>query len=136
MVDAPPPVMRKSVPKIVPVGILHPVGVQLAEHVLKSPAGRVTVSLTRVDVEIRIVDAAIGMVNIDWLRRYVQIAEPNGRFCRIEVFGEIAAYAVKPFQLENVSVSTDSEPLRDIGVHDRHATGHGLHNSDVFAVRP
>jgi hypothetical protein len=101
-----------------------------------SPADGVTIGVARVDVEVWIVDAAVRVVNIDWFRCDVQVTEPNGRLHRIEFLGEMAAYAVKPFQLEGVFVGPDSESLRDIGVDDRKASDYSFKDSDIFAVRP
>ena len=136
MIDAPSPVVRKSVTEIVPISVLHPFEVEPPKHIMESPADRVTIGFARLDVEVRIVDAAIRVVDVDRFRRDIQITEPNGRLHRIEPLAEITADAMKPLQLEDVFVGPDSESLRDIGVDDREAIDYSLKDSDIFAVRP
>ena len=105
MVDAPAPIMCKSVPEVVPIGVLHAIRVELTKHISESPANRVTIRFACVNVKIRIVHAVIRMVNIDRLRRDVQITEPNGGHVRIESLPKVSAYLVKPFQLRYILIS-------------------------------
>ena len=79
VIDAPSPIVLKSVAEVVPIGILHAIGVEMAENVSKSPADGVAIGFACLDVKVRIVDATIRMVNIDRLGSNVQIADPNGR---------------------------------------------------------
>src|ERR1035438_4812564 len=121
MVDTPAPVVIERVAEIVPIGVLHAVGIELAEYIDESPPDGVPVSFARVDVKIGIVDAAIGVVHIDRFGRDIQIAEPDGGLAGIEPLTEIAAHAMKPFQLEHILVGADPVALRDISVDDGNA---------------
>lgn len=96
--------MCKSVPEVVPIGVLHPIRVELTKHISESPANRVTIRFACVNVKIRIVHAVIRMVNIDRLRRDVQITEPNSGHVRIESLPKVSARLVKPFHLRYILI--------------------------------
>ena len=82
MVDAPTPIVIEGVAEVIPVGILHAVRVKLPKDIDESPFHGVAVGLAGVSVEIGIVDAAVGVVDVDGLRGDIQIAQPNGRLRR------------------------------------------------------
>ena len=108
---------------------------EFPKHINESPADRVAIGVTCVDVEVRIVDPVIRVVNIDWLGSDVQIAEPNGRHRRVEPLAEIPAHAVKPLQLVDVLIGADFVSLRNIGINDGQTIDHSFEDTDIFAVR-
>src|ERR1039458_10467158 len=54
VVDAPSPIVREGIPEVIPVGVLHPVGVEFPKHINESPGDRVAIGVTCVNVEVRI----------------------------------------------------------------------------------
>src|SRR5947208_16448606 len=67
VVDAPAPVVVEGVAEIIPVGVLDTIGMELAEDVGEAPPQRFLVSVAGVDVEVDVVDTAVGMVDVDGL---------------------------------------------------------------------
>src|SRR5713226_1841620 len=107
MVDAPAPIVLKGAPEVIPVGVLHTVRMKLAEDVDKSPVTRVLVGIARINVEVDVIDAAVGMVHVDRLGSDVQIPQPNGGLGRIEVLLEITMDALEPLELQRVFIRRD-----------------------------
>jgi len=67
VVDAPAIVPREGIAEIVPVGVLNDIRVQFAKGVDEAPAYGFGVGVAGVDVEVGVVDALIGMVDINGL---------------------------------------------------------------------
>jgi hypothetical protein len=100
VVDAPGPVALKCVSEVVQIGVLDTVGVKRAEHVGEAPGGSPFEGVACVDVEIDVVDAVVGMVDVDGFRGDVQVAKPDGGFGGIEALFEIGTKIFKPLELE------------------------------------
>src|SRR6516162_2969928 len=103
---------------------------------MESPTEGVTIGLACIDMEVRVVEAVIRVVNIYRFGRDVQIAHPNGRLLWVEALRKVASYAVKPLQLIDVFVGPNPISLRHIRVNDRGAIDYSSEDSDILVVRP
>src|ERR1700680_2640721 len=102
MIDTPAPVVAKRVTKIVPVRVLHAFRMELAKNIGEAPGATFFVSVACVNVEINITDAAVGVINVDRLRRGVQVSDPQRGLAGIQVILDVTAEASEPFDLEGV----------------------------------
>src|SRR2546423_4525787 len=102
MIDSPAPVILKSVPEIIPIGVLDAVRIKLPEYVDESPGDCLLVGVPGIDVEIDVVHAPVRMVDIDRFRSHVQVSKPDGGLARIEMFFEIQMHSPEPLQFELV----------------------------------
>ena len=135
VVDAPSPIVPERIAEIVPVSILHAIRVEFSKHIGESPSDRVAVGFAGVNVKVRVIDATVRVLDVDGLRRDVQIAEPDRRQVRVKMLAEIPADAVEPLQLGDVLIGADLEALRNISIHDGNAADDSLHDPNIFAVR-
>ncbi len=134
MVNAPAPVVLQRIAEVIPIRVLNAVWVALTEEVDPTPIENFLEGFSRVDVKVRIVGAAVRVIDINGLRRDIEVAEPDGRLCRIEVLLEVASNAAEPRKLERVLVSRDILALRNVGVDYGNPVHHGLENACVFTL--
>ena len=92
-------------------------------------------SITRIDVEIRIVYAMVGMVDINRFGRNIQITQPDCWFLWIELGIEISAETSEPDVIRHVFVRRDLIALRHVGVDDRDAVDYRLNDPEVIVIR-
>src|ERR1035438_2056933 len=135
VIDAPSPVMVERIAEVIPVRILHAVRVQLPEYIYKAPRNSVPVSFAGVDMEIRVVNAPVRMVDIYRLGRDIQVARPDRRLGGIQSFAEITTHAVKPLQFKHIPVGAHLVSLWNVSIDDRYAFHHGLQDAHILAVR-
>ncbi len=67
MIDAPAKIALQRVSKVIPVGVLHTIGVELSKDVDEPPAHRLFVGGSGIDVEIYIVHTPLGVIDVDRL---------------------------------------------------------------------
>ena len=67
MIDAPAKIALQRVSKVIPVGVLHTIGVELSKDVDEPPANRLFVGGSGIDVKIYVVYSPVGMIYVNWL---------------------------------------------------------------------
>jgi len=71
VIDPPAPIVLKGAPEVVPVRVLDAIRVEFAEDVDETLVARCLVGIPRIDVEVDVIHAAVGMVHVDRLGRDV-----------------------------------------------------------------
>jgi hypothetical protein len=99
MIYAPSEVPLKSVSVVIPIRILDFIGVELAKHIDEAPCHGIFVRHASVDVEIDVVHALFGMIDVNWFGSDIQITKPDHRFVHIERNVKVGAKTAKPVKL-------------------------------------
>lgn len=134
VIDAPAEVALKGIAEIIPVGVLDAVGMKLTEDIDEAPGDGAGEGVAGIDVEVDVVDAVVGVVDVDGFGSDVHIAGPDGGGGGIEPLFEIGADALEPLELERVLVGADFVALGNVSIHDGDTGDDGLEDADVFAV--
>src|SRR4051794_19728288 len=79
VINAPAPIVLECISKVIPIRVLNAVGVKLSKGVGESPLNYLLKCIARINMEVDIVYSAVGMIDVNWLGGYVQVAEPNDR---------------------------------------------------------
>ena len=117
MVDTPPFVgIQGARLPVIPEGVLLPVRIELAEHVLESPRHCSRIRFSGRLVVADVLQMLFGTKDIHGARRHVHIAAPDGRIGRREVCPKIPEEAGEPSELVLILRGVDLEALGDIRV--------------------
>src|SRR5260370_25895966 len=96
VIDAPAKVALKCVSKVIPIGVLHTITMELSKDIGEPPTHCLLVGGSSIDVEIHVVYSPLGGIDGDWLGGDVLIPKPAPLLLGLELLFKIAAKASKP----------------------------------------
>src|ERR1700689_2715965 len=100
MVDAQPGVARVGVSEIIPECVDALAGMKRSQGVGPTLRGKPAKSVSHLDAKQRIVDPSFRLIDVEFARHHVVIADEHNRRASREKFSGMRDQALKPAQLE------------------------------------
>ena len=136
VVDAPAEIALEGIAKEIPVGVLNDIRVKFAKNIDESPGDHLLVGDSSIDVEVGIVHASFGMVDVNRLGGDIEVAKPDRRCIGVQGAFKISAQTLKPSELQSVFLRRNRITLRNVSVDDRNPADDGLDDPEIFVVGP